>query len=117
MDKESNDPLLRRKYPRRYFRRKLGILFNGKYWLANGLEIGEGGVSFTLGQALAEGKMLVINLQVPGGNFISVQGEIRSIRKDVRSGQYAHGIVFRTLKFEHKREIRTYVSARKELEQ
>jgi c-di-GMP-binding flagellar brake protein YcgR len=113
----SPDQLLRRKYPRRGFRRKLGILFDGKYWMGNGVEVGEGGLSFLLGQAFPEGRSVVVNFQVPEGGFVSVQAEIRHITKDRKSGLFQYGVLFKTLKFEQKREIRSYVSARTEFEQ
>ena len=113
---QSSNALFRRKYPRRQFRRKLGVLIEGRYWMGNGVEIGEGGVSFLLGQNLADGKHIVLNFQIPGGGFISVQGEVKNIRKQQASGLYTYGISFRTLKFESKREIRAYVSARQETE-
>jgi hypothetical protein len=106
----------RRKHPRRQFLRKLGVLYEGRYWVANGVEIGEGGLSFRLAQKLGEGKNLVVNFQVPEGGFISEQGEIRSLRDDLKPGVFLYGIFFRTLKFDAKREIRAYVSARTELE-
>lgn len=106
----------RRKYPRRQFQRKLGILFEGRYWMGHGIEIGEGGVSFALGQELPNGRNLVVNFQVPGGSFISVQAEVKNLRQKNGSGQFAYGVSFKTLKFEAKREIRAYVSARTEVE-
>lgn len=114
---EINNPLLRRKYPRRQFRRKLGVLFDGKYWMGTGLEIGEGGVSFSLGQVFEEGRSIVVNFQVPDGAFVSVQAEIKNIKKQKNGTMYSYGVNFKTLKFEHKREIRAYVSGRSESEQ
>lgn len=105
----------RRRYPRRTFKRKLGLLHSGKYWVGHGVEIGEGGISFMLAQSLEQGHLLVVNFQIPDGTFVSVQGEVRNIRKD-SSGLFAYGISFRTLKFEYKREIRAFVSARTESE-
>jgi hypothetical protein len=116
---EKSAALFRRKYPRRQFRRKLGVLYDGKYWMGNGLEIGEGGVSFTLGQSLSEGRSIVVNFQLPDGAFVSVQAEIRNIKKgSIQNGNmFSYGVNFKTLKFEHKREIRAYVSGRSETEQ
>lgn len=116
---ESTHPMLdiRRKYPRRQFRRKMGILYDGKYWSGNGVEIGEGGISFHLGQPFSEGRGVVVNFQIPGGAFVSVQAEIKNIRKDNKTGMFNYGVSFRTLKFDHKREIRAYVSGRSEFEE
>lgn len=85
--------------------------------MGHGVEIGEGGLSFSMGQnLLAEGKRLVLNFQVPGRAFVSVQGEVRNATVDSKAGQFRFGISFSTLKFEHKREIRAYVSARQDFE-
>lgn len=108
--------LYRRRYPRRAFRRKVGLLVEGKYWMGHGVELGEGGASFSLGQSIAEGKNLVLNFQVPSGAFVSVQAEIRNAKKDPKTGLFDYGVSFTTLKFEHKREIRAFVSARSEAE-
>ncbi len=85
--------------------------------MGNGVEVGEGGVSFLLGQAFPEGRSLVINFQVPSGAFVTVQAEIRNVKKDLRTGLFSYGTLFKTLKFEHKKDIRSYVSARSESEQ
>jgi hypothetical protein len=94
----------------------MGILFAGRYWMGMGGEIGEGGASFHLGQNLPEGKDIVINFQIPGGGFVSVQSEIKNVRKDATTGLVIYGVSFKTLKFEAKREIRAFVSTRVEAE-
>ena len=83
--------------------------------MATGGEIGEGGLSFVLGQNLPEGREIVVNFQIPGGEFVSVQSEIKNIRKDATTGRTIYGISFKTLKFEAKREIRAFVSSKIEL--
>lgn len=108
---------VRRRYPRRAFRRKIGVLIAGKYWMGHGVELGEGGASFSLGQSINEGVAMVLNFQIPNGAFVSVQAEVRSTKKDPRTGLFDYGVSFSTLKFEAKREIRAFVSARSEAEQ
>jgi len=101
----------KRKFPRRIFPRAIGLLIDGVYYLGQGQEMGEGGMSFFLPklcQLAAEG---VISFQIPGGSFISVRVEIRSSAQ-AEKGEYIIGCLFKNLKFEHKREIRSYVSAR-----
>lgn len=114
--KATVEPLLRRKYPRRGLRRKIGILVDGRYWIGAGLEVGEGGASFLFARPLPEGKKIVMSFQIPGGAFISVQAEIKNNKKDHRSSLFHFGVNFLNLKFEHKRDVRSYVSARTESE-
>ena len=101
----------RRKYPRRPFQRSVGVLSAGHYSLAQGYEIGEGGIAFVSDQNLEEGTTVVLNFQIPNGAFVSTICEVRSVEKNPE-GTYTHGCLFRNIKFEHKREIRTFVSAR-----
>lgn len=107
----------RRKFPRRQFLRQVGFLFEGKYYVGAGCEVGEGGLSVSLPHDFPVAKEAVISFLIPGGSFISVRVEIRNIgRDDVRIGHRVIGCAFQNLKFENKREIRTYVSARPDYE-
>lgn len=106
-----------RKYPHRGFARALGCLGNGKYSIGHGVEIGEGGISFILDQKFSRDQALVLNFQVPGGSFISVQAEVKEIEPDTEAGRFILVCVFKNLKFDHRREIRSFVSARSETEQ
>lgn len=101
----------RRKSPRRPFQRGIGVLSAGHYLLAQGHEIGEGGIAFIANENLQEGTAVVLNFQIPNGAFVSTICEIRSVKQNADGG-YVHGCLFRNIKFEHKREIRTFVSAR-----
>jgi hypothetical protein len=106
----------KRRFPRRGFRRLLGVLHNGDYFLARGVEIGEGGISFRAPQPnLKEGSWLVITFRDPLGKFQSVRSEIRS-RKN-KSNDIVFGCSFENLNFGVRRQIRTFVSARSESEQ
>jgi hypothetical protein len=103
----------RRKFPRRQFLRQVGFLHAGKYYLGTGLELGEGGMSLSLPHDFPAEKKAVISFLIPGGSFISVRVEIRNINRNLsKPGYRVLGCAFQNLQFEHKREIRTYVSAR-----
>lgn len=104
----------RRKFPRRAFRRRVGLLVRGEYSMALSGEIGEGGMSLILPEALSEGSQLVINFKIPGGDFVSLRGEVRSAQ--AREEGYNHGVSFQNIAFTHKRQIRAFVSARSESE-
>jgi hypothetical protein len=106
-----NDDGNRRKFPRRAFNRGVGVLSAGYYLLAQGKEIGEGGLAFIAVERLEEGSSVVLNFQIPGGDFVSCISEVRSC-KESPDGGFLHGCLFRGIKFEHKREIRSFVSSR-----
>lgn len=113
----------RRKFPRRRFRRSVGVLSGGKYFMTAGFEIGEGGVSFQTRTPLKIGALVVLNFQVPDGEFISVRAEIRNSENPpdmqvgadgrvTQDGLLVYGCSFENLRFERKREIRNFVTNR-----
>ena len=106
----------KRKFPRRQFGRSVGFLFNGDYFVGKGSEIGEGGLSLRLKDSYPIEKEAVISFQIPHGSFICVRIEIRNAVKDKITGEIIIGCAYKNLTFEHKREIRSYVSARTEVE-
>lgn len=101
----------RRKYPRRQFYRSIGVLLAGQYFLVLGNEIGEGGIAFISSEPLEESTVLVLTFQIPNGDFVSTISEVRSSLSNP-DGTYTLGCLFRNIKFENKRQIRTFVSAR-----
>lgn len=112
----SSNSEFRRKFPRRRFRRGVGFLHRGVYQVGVGHEVGEGGIAFHGSSELAIGDWVVVSFQISGGLFFSVQAEIRNVRPD-QFGGFVYGCVFTNLKFESKREIRTFVTARSAKEQ
>ena len=109
----SSDALARRKHPRRTFKRGIGILYQGKYEVAEATEIGEGGMSFVTQMEILKGGLLVINVQIPRGSFMVAMAEAKNVTRN-EDGTFRVGCQFRKVKFENKREIRAYVSARGE---
>jgi hypothetical protein len=107
----------KRKFPRRQFHRSIGFLFNGNYLVGSGSEIGEGGLSLLVPSNHPIEKEAVLSFQIPNGSFICVRVEIRNAVKDKKNGFFILGCAYKNLTFEHKREIRSYVSARSEQEQ
>lgn len=83
--------------------------------MAQGLEIGEGGLAFRTDRALKVGALVVISFQIPSGDFCSVRAEIRNQdRQDANTASY--GVAFESISFERKREIRSFVINRSEFE-
>lgn len=64
-------------------------------------------MAIELDAQLTHGEMVVVNFQIPEGGFVSLRAEIRH---GAESGM--HGLEFKNIRFGHKRQIRTYVSAR-----
>jgi hypothetical protein len=116
MARTATETKYKRKFPRRIFRRAIGFLFEGNYIVGFGEEIGEGGLSIQLPKEFPIQKEAVLSFQLVGGSFVSVRVELRNITPTSNGGQLV-GCAFKNLKFEHKREIRSYVSARPEFEQ
>lgn len=102
----------RRKYPRRALKRKMGVLCNGHYFVAESGELGEGGMSVVSEFVLQVGNKVVVSFNIPGGGFVSLRGEIKSVEKANSSGLVTHGVSFQEISFSHKRQIRTFVSSR-----
>lgn len=111
----SDDRGFSRRFPRRGFRHGIGILCAGKYWIVAGEGLGEGGVGFISDQVVGKEKPIVLTFAVPGGEFLCVRAEVRSMEK-TEDGQVRHGCLFHDLSFDSKRQIRSYVSARPEHE-
>ncbi|MNS30811.1 PilZ domain protein [compost metagenome] len=117
---ETNSPYedkghFRRQYPRRPMRRKVGVLCEGTYFVCDTGEIGEGGMSISSGIVLSEGQQVVVSLQIPAGDFVSLRGIVRSVQPQ-RPGDrtIVHGLSFAEIPFAIKRQIRAFVSARRD---
>lgn len=100
----------RRKFPRRALSKKVGVLFDGQYFICSSGEIGEGGMSILSEYALTEGRELVLSFQIPDGTFVTLRGQIKSIH--ATNGVVTHGIAFGEIPLAFKRQIRAFVSAR-----
>jgi hypothetical protein len=106
------DPQSKRQFPRRRFHRPVGLLFSGTYHVGAGVEIGEGGLSLNLPQTFTLDREAVVSFQLPGGSFISLRVVVRNANKAGPGNLWTIGCQYKDLKFEQKREIRSYVSAR-----
>lgn len=115
MSKNPTDLRARRMYPRRKFRRGVGCLIRGEYFVGTGEEIGEGGLAFWATRELAIGDRVVLSFQIPNGDFYCIQCEVRNQRESL-NGAFNYGCSFLKLGFEGKRQIRNFVTARSESE-
>lgn len=99
-----------RKYPRKEFQRKIGILFGGHYQVVHGVEISEGGLSFKTDMVFAQERECVLTFKIPKGDFISLRGIIKHMTKN--QGSLSVGVSFIQVPFSNKRQIRNFIADR-----
>lgn len=109
----TSQSLFRRAFPRRAFKRSVGVLFKGAYFMAYSGEIGEGGMSVVTDMVLTENEPLVVSFQIPGGSFVSLRAEVRTIQKTEKPDTLVIGLAFTQIEFALKRQIRSFVSSRR----
>ena len=108
--------IFRRNYPRKSFKRTVGVLFKGQYFLAQAGEIGEGGISILSDLVMTQEEPVLVSFQIPGGAFVYLRAVIRSTEKsnkpETPQDKVIHGLAFAEVEFAIKRQIRSYVSSR-----
>lgn len=98
----------RRKYPRKSFRKSISFLCLGKGDVVEGVEIGEGGISFRSMQELVLGQKVIVNFFIPEGDFFSVITTLRNVQSDRTEKIY--GLSFDEISIPLKRQVRAYVA-------
>ena len=99
----------KRQYPRKKFTKPVAFLSQGVSQVAQGIEIGEGGVSFQTDFLLNENHPVVVNFFIPNGGFFTLRGDVRSSVKDSQ-GKIIYGLSFIEVSLSLKRQIRAYVA-------
>lgn len=69
MSTEPNSSSARRKYPRKSFRKAISCLVEGHGEVVEGVEIGEGGISFRSKSEMALAQKVIVNFFIPEGDF------------------------------------------------
>lgn len=110
----SGNLLVKRRFPRRRFRRPIGILLDGHYHINRGEEVGEGGLSVISQFDLPEGKNVIVTFALEDELHI-MRGEVRS-KKAATNSEYVLGIAFLNIGFQYKKLIRRYIGAKTEQE-
>jgi len=107
----------KRQYPRKSFKKPVAFLSQGVSQVAQGVEIGEGGISFLTDFVLDEKHPVVVNFFIPNGGFFTLRGDVRSAVKIGESstmnqagGQFTYGLSFNEVSLSLKRQIRAYVA-------
>jgi len=108
--KYSDEAFARRRFPRRSYVRKVGVLSAGQFIVCEAGELSEGGISFKSEFLFNVEKELLINFQIPNGSFAFLRAIVKSTTK--QDGLVVHGLSFVDVPFQHRRQIRAYVSER-----
>ncbi len=102
----------KRKYPRRSFTSRVGILIQGKYFIESSLEIGERGMMFTTEIALREQEEIVVSFVIPETFVVITRAQVRYY---IQKGSVAKvGVEFVNISFEDRRRVRDFISQRKD---
>jgi c-di-GMP-binding flagellar brake protein YcgR len=103
-----NEAVLRRKYPRKTFKKAVSLMFDGRAGLAQGIYIGEGGMSFALEEKIEAPKKIIVNFFLSDKDFFSVRVSLLNSFKNENG--YAYGVSFDDVSIALKRQIRAYVA-------
>lgn len=104
---QPNQPY-RRKFPRKVFRKKITFLCRGIATVVDGVEIGEGGISFKSDLVLDDNQKIIVNFFISEGDFFSVRTTLKNKRQE--TGQFIYGVGFDDISIALKRQIRAYVA-------
>ena len=102
------DPAVRRKYPRKSFRKAVSLMFDGKAGVAQGIDIGEGGMSFSIDEKINPPKKIIVNFFLSDKDFFSVRVSLLNTFKQANG--YSYGVSFDDVSIALKRQIRAYVA-------
>lgn len=108
MQSDSASYAIRRKYPRKAFRKTVSFISHGLAEVVDGVEIGEGGLSFKTSKVIPKEQKLIVNFFLPDGDFFSVRTTLRNIQNASQS--YIYGVSFDDVSIALKRQIRAYVA-------
>lgn len=102
-----------RRFPRRKFTNKVGILSKGIYKIAICKEIGEGGLGLFSPHYFSEKNTILLSFQIKKLEFIIVFARICNFSK--QNENYIYGIEFQNLNFKYNKIIRNYVAEKREV--
>ena len=104
----NGDSEFKRKHPRKSYRKAISFLCDGKAGLGSGVEIGEGGMSFSTNTNLAAQKKLIMNFFLSDKDFFSVRMTLLNTLNSTNS--FTYGASFDDVSIALKRQIRAYVA-------
>ena len=100
--------IMHRKFPRKLFRKKMTFLCRGQSSVVQGVEIGEGGISFKSDFLLEENQRIIVNFFISDGDFFSVRTTLKN--KQTAANHFIYGVSFDDISIALKRQIRAYVA-------
>lgn len=100
-----------RKFPRKDFKRKIGVLYRGTYFLAQAQDMSEGGISFLTDMVLTTSNLCVLTFQIPNGELVTLKATVKHIKK--AGSEVVVGVEFFEISFSNRRQIRNFVASRK----
>lgn len=102
----------KRRYPRRSFESKVGVLIQGQYFIESCFELGERGMLFETDVAIKSMQNMVISFAIPGGYVVMTRAQVRyQIKKGNKSKV---GVEFTNITFEDRRKVRDFIAQRKD---
>lgn len=102
----------KRKYPRRFFLARVGVMIQGSYFIEKSLELGEKGMMFETSVALRSLENMVISFVIPGGYVVMTRAQVRY---QIKQGSTARvGVEFTNITFEDRRKVRDFIAQRKD---
>lgn len=107
MEKAVN-PAYKRKYPRKAYNKVLSFISSGKACTAKGVEIGEGGLSFSTSEKISVNEKLIVNFFLSDKDFFSVRVTMLNILNSSKISTY--GVIFDDVSLALKRQVRAYVA-------
>lgn len=102
------EKVYKRKYPRKDYRKALSFICDGKAFVGKGIEIGEGGLSFSAETKIKADKKMIINFFLSDKDFFSVRATLLNVLNSPQSCVY--GASFDDVSIALKRQIRAYVA-------
>lgn len=106
--------MVKRRYPRREYLSKVGVLTQGKYFIQKTFELGEKGMLFESDIAFREGDKIICNFCLPDGYVVVTQAIVRYITKAKEETLSHIGIEFSNINFEDRRKVRDFIAQRKD---
>ena len=102
------DSEFKRKHPRKSYRKAVSFMCDGKASLGSGVEIGEGGISFTSTTKIELHKKMIVNFFLSDRDFFAVRMTLRNTQNS--TNLYTYGASFDDVSIALKRQIRAYVA-------
>lgn len=109
MKQDSNYTTNRRKFPRKSFRKTISFISKGDAEVVEGVEIGEGGISFKSTRSMVAEEKMIVNFFLPEGDFFSVRTTLKNVQ-NASAQSFVYGVSFDDVSLALKRQIRAYVA-------